>query len=68
MKRAFESVTRRGALAACAAAGALAAFAQGLFNGRVPMQRRQAIPIAASEQAGYRVTEHVRRYYRSTLL
>jgi len=68
MKRAFESVTRRGALAASAAAGALAAFAHGLLKGPVSPQGLQAIPILASEPAGYRVTEHVRRYYRSTRL
>jgi hypothetical protein len=67
MKRAFETITRRSALAAAATAGALAAIAQALFSGAAASRRLQAIPVAVDERRGYRVTEHVRRYYRSTM-
>jgi hypothetical protein len=66
MKSVFETFTRRSALAATAAAAALAAIAHGLFTGPAASLRRQAIPIPLDERKGYRVTEHVRRYYRST--
>jgi hypothetical protein len=68
MKRAFESLTRRSALAACAAGGALATIARGLFSSPVPSEQLQAIPITPDPQRGYRLTEHVRRYYQSTRL
>jgi hypothetical protein len=64
MNRAFEALTRRGAVAAAAAAAALAAMAHRLSG--TPALR--PIPIAPPKRLGYRTSEHVRRYYQSTRL
>jgi hypothetical protein len=67
MNRALEILTRRGALAAAAAAGAMAAVASRLSANPMPSARLQPIPIGTGQRPGYRVSEHVQRYYRSTL-
>lgn len=67
MKPASEQVlSRRKALAGATAVGAVAAVAAVASTGVVsaPQQTAQAQPEPVDhDQAGYRVTEHIKRYY-----
>ena len=67
MKPASEQVlSRRKALAGATAVGAVAAVAAVASSGVVsaPQQTAQAQPESADQdQAGYRLTEHIKRYY-----
>ena len=67
MKAAFEAITRRGAVAAATLATAAAALAA-MAHRLAPGPALQPVPIPTDEGRGYRMTEHVRRYYQSTRL
>jgi len=59
-----QTVGRRGMLAGAGAAGALAAAAVVLPKGAQPdAQAAAAAQPASDSAAGYRLTEHVKRYY-----
>jgi hypothetical protein len=61
--------SRRGFLWGAAAAGAATAAVATLPRTGTPEpQAAEAAPKAPENGGGYRVTEHVKRYYRSTLV
>lgn len=62
-----QTTQRRGLLAGAGALGALAAAASVLPGGRqaVADEKVAAAPPAPDTAAGYRLSEHVKRYYSS---
>jgi hypothetical protein len=63
-----DKLARRAMLAGTGAVGALAAAAT-LLPGREPAAdpaRKGAETLAADSSAGYRLTDHVKQYYRTT--
>lgn len=62
--------SRRSFLRGAGAAGAAGALAAATAAPRALAAPAAAAPAAADEpqQKGYRLTEHVRRYYRSTMI
>ena len=67
MKDREDKLARRTVLTGTGAVGALAAAAA-LLPGRQPpvAAEKVAEPLAADTSAGYRLTEHVKQYYRTT--
>jgi hypothetical protein len=68
MSDASKPVDRRAVLAGAGGVGALAAVAS-LLPGRPatpPVTQAQAAKPAPDADAGYRLTEHVKQYYRTT--
>jgi hypothetical protein len=62
-----QSPARRGVLAGVGTVGALAAAATLLPKGPQALADARPAPDAASAaESGYRLTEHVRQYYRTT--
>ena len=55
-------------MTAAAGAGALAAAASFSPPGRVTPVGPQPVPTGTRAGGGYRLTEHVKRYYRTTLV
>jgi hypothetical protein len=68
MNRSADALTRRGLITSAAGAGAVAAAAQLLPSVRVASTDSQPAPATQGRSGGYRLTEHVKRYYRTTLV
>jgi len=60
-------LSRRGFLAGAATAGAAAASAAALPGAR-PAQPEAAPAPAPTRGGGYRLSEHIKRYYKTTLV
>jgi hypothetical protein len=67
MNRVVDALTRRSLMSATAGAGALVAAAQLLPSTRVMSPEPQPAPTGV-RRTGYRLTEYVKRYYRTTLV
>ena len=62
-----QPVGRRNLLAGAGTVGALAAAATALpLVQQAPADAKAGAPQPLDTEAGYRLTEHVKRYYRST--
>ena len=61
-----STITRRGLVSAAATAGALAAAVPLLSRTGAPDAAPQAQKAPPTHGGGYRVTDHVRQYYRTT--
>jgi hypothetical protein len=68
MPRAEAALSRRSLVTAAAGAGALAAAASFSPSGRVTFAEPQPVPAGTRTGGDYRLTEHVKRYYRTTLV
>ncbi len=70
MKQSSENtLTRRTALAGVGVAGAAAVAATVLPSGGTPVQTAAtaaAVPTQVDSAGGYRMTEHIQRYYDTT--
>lgn len=67
MKRIGTALTRRGLMTAAAGTGALAATSQLVPSVLAGSPGAQPAP-AGNQRSGYRLTEHVKRYYQSALV
>jgi len=61
-------LSRRGFLAGAATAGAAAASAAALPGARQAAQPEAAPAPAPTQGGGYRLSEHIKRYYKTTLV
>ncbi|MBO1112248.1 formate dehydrogenase [Bordetella petrii] len=69
MSKTHPRLSRRVFLAGAATAGAAAAGAAALPGAAAQPQSSAAVPPSAPERGGgYRLSEHVKRYYKTTLV
>jgi hypothetical protein len=68
MNRPVAALSRRGLVTAAAGAGALAAATQLLPSAPVALPAAQPPATGPGAARGYRLTEHVKHYYRTTLV
>ena len=68
MNRSVDALTRRGLITTAAGAGTLAATLQLLPTARVASAGAQPAAAGQGPGHGYRLTEHVKHYYRTTLV
>jgi hypothetical protein len=68
MTRAVATLSRRGLMTAAAGAAAFAATTQLLPSAPAALPAARFPPTGAGTARGYRLTEHVKHYYRTTLV
>jgi hypothetical protein len=68
MNRPVSALSRRGLITAAAGTGALVTMAHFLRSSNQGPSETSPPATGAARAQGYRLTEHIKRYYRTTLV